>query len=46
MIEINQSVLENFKIEDIYKDNYIKIYKIYNFDYEYFSRTIASVTKK
>ena len=46
MIEISESILKNFKIEDIYKENYIKIYSIYNIDFEYFSRTVASITKK
>ena len=46
MIEINKSILKNFEIEDIYKKNYIKIYSIFNFDFEYFSRTVASITKK
>ncbi len=46
MIEIDKSILKNFKIEDIYKENYIKIYNIHNDDFEYFSRTVASITKK
>ena len=33
MIEISKSILKNYKIENIYKNNYIKIYKIYNYDY-------------
>ena len=46
MIEISKSILKNYKIENIYKNNYIKIYKIYNYDYEYFSKTVSSLTKK
>ena len=46
MIEIDEKILNQYKLKDIYKDSYIKVYKIYNSDYEYFSRTVASVTKK
>ena len=46
MIEIDESVFKNFKIEDIYKENYIKIYNIYNNDFEYFCKTVYSITKK
>ena len=46
MIEIDESVFKNFKIKDIYKENYIKIYNIYNNDFEYFCKTVYSITKK
>ena len=46
MIEIDESIFKNFKIEDIYKENYIKIYNIYNNDFEYFCKTVYSITKK
>ena len=46
MIEINESLLENFEINNIYKKDYIKVFTIYAQDFEYFSKTISSLTKR
>ena len=46
MIEISQSLLKKFEIKDIYKEDYIKIYNIYNNDFEFFYKTLSSFTKK
>ena len=46
MIEISQSLLKQFEIKDIYKKDYIKIYNIYNNDFEFFFKTLSSFTKK
>ena len=46
MINIDNSILEEYKIQDIYKDKYIKVHKIYNYNFEYFSKTVSSISKK
>ena len=46
MIELNESFIENFEINNIYKKDYIKVFTIYAQDFEYFSKTISSLTKR
>ena len=36
MIKIENKLLDKFKISDIYKDNYIRSYPIYNDKFKYF----------
>ena len=46
MIESNESFIESFEINNIYKKDYIKVFTIYAQDFEYFSKTISSLTKR
>jgi len=46
MIKTDDTLIESFVISDIYKDDYIKIFTIYDQDFEYFSKTISSITKR
>ena len=45
MIKSDDKLIENFVINNIFKDDYIKIFTIYDQDFEYFSKTISSITK-
>lgn len=46
MIKSDDKLIENFIINNIFKDDYIKIFTIYDQDFEYFSKTISSITKR
>ena len=46
MIKSDDKLIENFVINNIFKDDYIKIFTIYDQDFEYFSKTISSITKR
>ena len=46
MINIQNSLLDKFKINEIYKDDYIKIYPIYNDEFRFFRNTILYVSNR
>jgi len=46
MINIENSLLDKFKINEIYKDDYIKIYPIYNDEFRFFRNTILYVSNR
>jgi hypothetical protein len=46
MIDIDDTLVNNFKISDIYKDDYIKVYPIYNEDFKFFRNTVLFLTNR
>ena len=46
MINIENILANKFKINDIYKDDYIKIYPIYNEDYKFFRNTVLYLSNR
>ena len=46
MINIQNSLLDKFKINEIYKDDYIKIYPIYNDEFRFFRNTILYLSNR
>jgi len=46
MIKIENTLLEKFKINDIYSDDYIKIYPIYNEEFKFFRNTIIYISNR
>tara|TARA_B100002019_G_scaffold144583_1_gene124623 strand:+ start:923 stop:2488 length:1566 start_codon:yes stop_codon:yes gene_type:complete len=46
MIKFENSLLNKFKISNIYKDEYIKIYPIYHEEFKYFRNTILYLSSR
>lgn len=46
MIDIENSLLRKFGVTDVYRENYIKIYPIYNEHFEFFRETVLKLKRK
>ena len=46
MIKLDESLVQNFEVSNIYKKDYITVFTVYSQDFEYFSSTISSLNKR